>query len=123
MHSCSRELVTNIFALQSVRWNPCQEVWVGGLGMRAGQVIVLCSWAKQFTLSGSLSNQAPVIWRVDCAIRWICHPLVDTLVGFFFTVIHRIVIYSLDSVICPLNNRAQEHKWVLASHQGGLIGS
>ena len=84
MHSCSRELVTNIFALQSVCWNPCQEVWVGGLGMRPTQVIVLCSWAKHFTLSGSLSNQAPVIWRVDCAIHWICHPLVDTLVGFFF---------------------------------------
>lgn len=32
MHSCSRELVTNIFALQSVCWNPCQEVWVGGSG-------------------------------------------------------------------------------------------
>ena len=61
MHSCSRELVTNIFALQSVCWNPCQEVWVGGLSMRPTQVIVLCFWAKHFTLSGSLSNQAPVI--------------------------------------------------------------
>ena len=32
-----------------------------GLGMRPTQVIVLCFWAKHFTLSGSLSNQAPVI--------------------------------------------------------------
>ena len=46
MHSCSRELVTNIFALQSVCWNPCREVWVGGLSMRPGQVIVLCPFSS-----------------------------------------------------------------------------
>ena len=84
MCSCLRELVTNIFALQSVHWNPCRDqVWVGGLGMRPGQVIVLCSWAEYFTLIVSLCNQAPVIWRVGSTIHWICCSLVDTLVGFF----------------------------------------
>ena len=53
-----------------------------GLGSRPSQVIVLCPWAKHFTLSGSLSNWAPGIQRVDNAIHRMCHPPLDTLVHF-----------------------------------------
>ena len=63
-----------------------------GLGLRPSQVIVLCPWAKHFTLSGSLSNWALGIQRVDNAIHRMCHPPVDTLVHFL-TTNYKMVIY------------------------------
>ena len=63
----------------------------GGLGSRPSQVIVLCPWEKHFTLSGSLSNWAPGIQRVDNATHRMCHPPVDTLVHFLTTVYKMVI--------------------------------
>ena len=48
-------------------WTAGWEVWVQDL---AGLVIVLCFWAKHFTFTVFLSNQNPVVQRIDISIRW-----------------------------------------------------
>ena len=48
-------------------WTAGREVWVQDL---AGLVIVLCFWAKHFTFTVFLSNQNPVVQRIDISIRW-----------------------------------------------------
>ena len=48
-------------------WTAGREVWVQDL---AGLVLVLCFWAKHFTFTVVLSNQNPVVQRIDISIRW-----------------------------------------------------
>ena len=81
-------------------------------------VTVLCSWARNFTLIVPLSAQGPVVQRMDNAIHWINLTIQWISVDTTDYAIRWIVIYPVDSVIHPLNNQAQEYKWVPTKYCG-----
>ena len=80
---------------------------------------MFCSLARHLTLTLPLSTQGPVVQKMHSAIHWRNHYPVDSVVCFGNTYpLDR--IYPVDSGIHPLNNRAQEYKWVPANCQGNL---
>ena len=84
-------------------WTAGREVWVQDL---AGLVIVLCFWAKHFTFTVFLSNQNPVVQRIDISIRWWI-TIQRISVHKTYCAIHQIEIYPVKSAIQPLNNQGQ----------------
>ena len=72
-------------------------------------LMTVLSWKfcrKLFTSFKMETVQAPVVQKVDSAIRWInLYPGITQLVSLIL--IHWIVIYPVDSAIQRLNNRAQ----------------